>query len=673
MPEGSFGYITMKTMTPSSTMEESCPAPDNYASNVDSSNDNKMHEDINFDEASFTTTVVNKIEIGVQTYPSKVKTFRSVKTQTDTNTLAVVEELSTMSKSHPDYKPLEEHNYSATSLESSDSPISPDMTGNQTINVNQKQTSTFSEPKLTQNLEPADSNSSDDEMVSKYEDDPEYSPSSSCDDTESDEEINDPVEERKWIIFESELDKLFLFCYECGNIITSKTKHCKGSMLTVKTTCLCGHSKAWQSQPLTNGAATGNLLIPAAILLSGNTYKHIQQFSKLLNMQIVSSTSYYKTQKKCLLPVIDNKWKSCQKEIINELKKEDHVDICGDGRCDSPGHSAKYGTYTVMDESTKKVVEFNVVQVTEATSSNAMEYEGCKRTLNSLKKKKVPIRCLTTDRHTTITAKMKSVYTNITHQYDVWHLSKWVTKKISKKAKKKSLGDLKPWIQAISNHLWWCAATCGGDPNMLKEKWLSLLYHIVDKHRWNGCKLFKKCAHPAMSRRERKSIKWLKAGSLTYVALEEIVTNKKLVNDLEKLTEFHHTGELEQYHSVLLKYAPKREHFSYNGMVARTQLAVLDHNSNVHRKQAVIQKGEKKGERRYNVVCPKQRNKWVAKPIKEPKSYEYINSMMKDVLKIKEGKKMKYKPVAQAQNISTIPKPPKQEVIAQHKTRMKCD
>ncbi len=75
MPEGSFGYITMKTMTPSSTMEENCTAPDNYASNVDSSNDNKMHEDINFDEASFTTTVVNKIEIGVQTYPSNMKTF----------------------------------------------------------------------------------------------------------------------------------------------------------------------------------------------------------------------------------------------------------------------------------------------------------------------------------------------------------------------------------------------------------------------------------------------------------------------------------------------------------------------------------------------------------------------------------------------------------------------
>ena len=219
-------------------------------------------------------------------------------------------------------------------------------------------------------------------------------------------------------------------------------------------------------------------------------------------------------------------------KIINELKKEDHVDICADGCCNSLGYLAKYGTYTVTDKSTKKVVGFNVVQVTEATSSNAMEYEGCKRTLNSLIKKKVPIRSLTTDRHTTITAKIKSVYTNITHQYDVWHLSKWLTKK----AKKKSFEDLKPLIQAILNHLWWCAETCGGDPNMLKEKCLSLPYHIIDKHRWMSCRLFKKSGHLAMSRRERKSIRWLKAGSLAYVALEEIVTNKKLLNDLNKLS-----------------------------------------------------------------------------------------------------------------------------------------
>ena len=64
----------------------------------------------------------------------------------------------------------------------------------------------------------------------------------------------------------------------------------------------------------------------------------------------------------------------------------------------------------LVDEKTNLIIEFSVVQVTEVTSSNAMEYEGCKRTLNSIIKKKIPIRFLTTDRHTTITAKMRSNY-----------------------------------------------------------------------------------------------------------------------------------------------------------------------------------------------------------------------------------------------------------------------
>ena len=87
-----------------------------------------------------------------------------------------------------------------------------------------------------------------------------------------------------------------------------------------------------------------------------------------------------------------------QAEVVKQLKQNKSVDLCGDGRCDSPGHSAKYGTYTLMDEKSNLIVEFSLMQVTEVSSSNAMEYEGCKRSLNSVVKKKVPIRCLTTDR-----------------------------------------------------------------------------------------------------------------------------------------------------------------------------------------------------------------------------------------------------------------------------------
>ena len=223
-------------------------------------------------------------------------------------------------------------------------------------------------------------------------------------------------------------------------------------------------------------------------------------------------------------------------------------------------------------------------------------------------------------------------------------MSKWVTKKLTKKAKNKTCAELMPWIQAISNHLWYSASTCGGNADLLREKWISILHHIVNKHQWDALHLFHKCGHPEMPKREEKSYKWLNSGSPAHVALEEVVTNKKLLKDLAKLTEFHHTGELEQFHSLMLKYLPKREHFSFKGMVARTQLAALDHNFNVDRKQAVVTKGAQQGEKRYNVVCPKQRNNWVAKPIKEKKSYSYVNAMMENVLKIQEGQTTDYNP-----------------------------
>ncbi|CAB4040140.1 Hypothetical predicted protein, partial [Paramuricea clavata] len=117
-----------------------------------------------------------------------------------------------------------------------------------------------------------------------------------------------------------------------------------------------------------------------------------------------------------------------------------------------------------------------------------MEYKSFKRTLNSIIKKKIPIRCLTTDLHTTITAKMRTNYLNIVHQ---WYLSKWVTKKLSKKAKKRDCQELLPLIQSVSNHLWWCSVTCEQNADVLREKWLSLLHHITGKHSLRASKEFK--------------------------------------------------------------------------------------------------------------------------------------------------------------------------------------
>ena len=104
-----------------------------------------------------------------------------------------------------------------------------------------------------------------------------------------------------------------------------------------------------------------------------------------------------------------------------------------------------------------------------------------------------------------------------------------------------------------------------------------------------------------------------------HIALEEVVTNTKLLKDMSKLTEFCHTGELEVYHSLLLKYCPKRELFSLRGMLARNQLTALDQNAHAGRQQAVASSGE----HRYKISFPKPQKQWVIKPIKETKSYNH--------------------------------------------------
>ncbi|CAH3123666.1 unnamed protein product, partial [Pocillopora meandrina] len=111
--------------------------------------------------------------------------------------------------------------------------------------------------------------------------------------------------------------------------------------------------------------------------------------------------------------------------------------------------------------------------------------------------------------------------------------------------------------------------------------------------------------------------RWLRPGSSAHNALKEVVFDKNLLKDIQQLTLSCHTGNLEVYHSVQTKYAPKRQHFSYNGMVARTQLAALDHNANTGRQQATVSRGANQGELQYKVVFPKIQKEWVAKLIFE--------------------------------------------------------
>ncbi|XP_069481468.1 uncharacterized protein [Ambystoma mexicanum] len=138
--------------------------------------------------------------------------------------------------------------------------------------------------------------------------------------------------------------------------------------------------------------------------------------------------------------------------------------------------------------------------------------------------------------------------------------------KISTAGKNKGPENLIKWCQSISNHLWWSSKTCDGSVEILLEKWHSLMHHCTKVHAWTENQYFHKCAHGALSREVEGKKKWLVPFSPPPKALEKIVYDKMLSRDLKGLTDFCHTGDLEVFHNMCLKYRHKRLHFGIDGM-----------------------------------------------------------------------------------------------------------
>ena len=64
--------------------------------------------------------------------------------------------------------------------------------------------------------------------------------------------------------------------------------------------------------------------------------------------------------------VANEVWEAGGRTQIKMLATKEVVNSDGDGECDSPGLSAKLGTYNLMDDYTGNViVAFNVAQVTQ--------------------------------------------------------------------------------------------------------------------------------------------------------------------------------------------------------------------------------------------------------------------------------------------------------------------
>ncbi|PIK51967.1 hypothetical protein BSL78_11115 [Apostichopus japonicus] len=179
------------------------------------------------------------------------------------------------------------------------------------------------------------------------------------------------VEEQKYLVFEANIEQLcyHIQCSQCSSSVTDIEKQVVGSGLLATLKCISSHVVLkWTSQPLDDRMPIGYFLCSAATMFSGLTYQRVAQFMKFLNLQFFSATTFYDLQKMYLIPEINSYWDAHQKAVVDQLKGSP-TDLIGDGRCDSPGFSAKYCSYSLMDVSSEKVVDMELVQVSETGAS----------------------------------------------------------------------------------------------------------------------------------------------------------------------------------------------------------------------------------------------------------------------------------------------------------------
>ncbi|XP_069109654.1 uncharacterized protein [Argopecten irradians] len=504
--------------------------------------------------------------------------------------------------------------------------------------------------------------------------DSEYQPSdpeSEGSEYPNDDRSHDAEDERMFIVSENQLLDLFRICPLCSSPSLGTVTHTMGSLAKVEQDCgICGHNRTWNSQSMVGSIPLGNLKLSCGILFSGALPGKTLRIFQFMNLPVISKETFMKHQRTYLQPSIVDFWKDRQRMYLEEVQRNGQpLCIGGDGRCDTPGHSAKFGSYSVMDLDKGQVIDVQLVQSNEVKSSCHMEKEGLSRSIAFLQNYNIDIHTIVTDRHVQIRKWVRENMLDTKHCVDVWHVAKGLKKKVLALSKEKDCGELSSWIRSITNHLYWVAAsTPDGDAEMMMEKWRSLGNHIQNIHEGHGHR-FPKCLHPDLGGQERRK-RWLKPGTKSLEKLLPLLDNRQTKLDIPMLSTSKQTSELEGYHSVVNHFAPKMHGFSYYGMVCRLLLAALHFNENGGRELAV----SKDGTACVNIVFPKhKKGNYTVRELKTEPTYNYVHELLQSTFQ-----RVKTTTLAKSEDILMDPppplcslfyRPPKQDAISSLQSR----
>ena len=102
-------------------------------------------------------------------------------------------------------------------------------------------------------------------------------------------------------------------------------------------------------------------MLSGAILFNGASPTKVLRVLSSISVASISFSTFAEHQRKFLQPAICSVWEHEQGSLLQEVKQD--LVIGGDARNDSPGHTAKYGSYTFMELNLKKLIHIELVQV----------------------------------------------------------------------------------------------------------------------------------------------------------------------------------------------------------------------------------------------------------------------------------------------------------------------
>ena len=161
-------------------------------------------------------------------------------------------------------------------------------------------------------------------------------------------------------------------------LLTGKSPYC---YLFFKLRCMPGPLKTyWQEMRLLYGlerneqSMTNLYLVPEwrplyfFPFVTGNSAAKTLRMFNIMNVACISESTYYRHIKSYVNPTIIQQWKAHQQQLFNSLSSQDNgLVLAGDGRCDSPGYSAKFGSYTLLEQQKNRVLDFQLVQVSDSS------------------------------------------------------------------------------------------------------------------------------------------------------------------------------------------------------------------------------------------------------------------------------------------------------------------